>query len=1200
MKSKLLLITIIALALLFFPKINFGQAPTLGTTADFALFTTVGLVRNDAIYVYNTRITGNVGSNSGAVTGFGNVDGTMAYPSDPISMQAEVDLLAAETQLDAAVQTNVPPGISLGAPGAGQTLFAGVHEMTNPVLTLAGNLNLDAQNDPTKVFIFKMHGAVVSTSFAKVKLINGALACNVFWITDGAVDLADNTSMKGTILARGAIHLAIHDTLEGRALAKNGEITVTDGVFRTPIGCNSPILTGPVRPNLATLECFTIFSSNGALTNGSPAAISIGDVGNNGIGAITGWNASMVTGTLHDVFPDIATATAATDLSNVYNYINALPIDIELLAPMFLGYDLVLTPHVYHMTGSALITDTIILNGLGDANAVFVIKITAGDLATYAGAAVKLINGTQSQNVFWLVSGGSGVVELTDNVTFRGNIIVPNGAINMRYTGVVLDGRALTMVGAISTQGLNAIMPPGCGSSPIVVTDPINDTVCVGDTAMFSVTATGTNLTYQWMNGNTPLINSSHISGADSATLYIYSAGVSDTSSFYNVIVNGSLMPSDTSINVSLTVNTPVNITSQPVSTQTVCAGDSAMFTVVATGTGLSYQWRKGSVDLTNGLNISGADSSTLTIHNISTSDTAYNYNVVVIGTCTNDTSINVSLQVNTNPIITAEPQNKTACTGDSVSFIVTATGTGLSYQWRKGNVTIVGATDSIFTLNPVTLTDTAINYNVIVTGTCSLKDTSVNAALIVNTAPNITTQPSNQTSCEGSIASFSVIGTGAGLTYQWRKGNATIIGATSATFSINPVSITDTASNYNVIVMGTCATNDTSINVSLTVNMLPNITTQPSNDTICVGDSASFSVIATGTGITYQWRKGSSNILGATSSTFTINPANVSDTASNYNVIVMGTCLPNDTSINVALMVNQIPVAIATSNSPVCIDSTITLMAQTVVGATYTWTGPNAYTSAIQNPMILSSTLLEAGTYSLTVIQNGCSSITVFDTVVVNNCGGADLSVVKTVNELHPFVGHTVVFTIVATNNGNLNASGVTTTDILQSGYTYVSSTTTAGTYNASTGLWTIGTLNNGASETLTITATVNSNGSYANTASITGNEIDTNLVNNTSTVTTVPTDFFIPEGFSPNGDGINDVFVIRGIEYYPTNTFTIFNRWGNKVFEANHYLNTWNGTSTEGIRVGGTQLPVGTYFYTLDLGNGTPIFKGTIYLNN
>jgi len=92
---------------------------------------------------------------------------------------------------------------------------------------------------------------------------------------------------------------------------------------------------------------------------------------------------------------------------------------------------------------------------------------------------------------------------------------------------------------------------------------------------------------------------------------------------------------------------------------------------------------------------------------------------------------------------------------------------------------------------------------------------------------------------------------------------------------------------------------------------------------------------------------------------------------------------------------------------------------------------------------------------------------------------------------------------------------------------------------------------------------------------------------------------DFFIPEGFSPNGDGINDLFVIRGILNYPKNTFVIFNRWGNKVFEASPYQNSWDGRSMFGLRVGGDELPVGTYFYVLDLKNGSSIFKGTIYLN-
>lgn len=94
-------------------------------------------------------------------------------------------------------------------------------------------------------------------------------------------------------------------------------------------------------------------------------------------------------------------------------------------------------------------------------------------------------------------------------------------------------------------------------------------------------------------------------------------------------------------------------------------------------------------------------------------------------------------------------------------------------------------------------------------------------------------------------------------------------------------------------------------------------------------------------------------------------------------------------------------------------------------------------------------------------------------------------------------------------------------------------------------------------------------------------------------------PLDFFIPEGFSPNGDGINDPFVIRGILRYPTNNFVIFNRWGNKVFEKSNYQNTWDGRSTIGLSFGGDELPVGTYFYILDLGDGFDVFKGTIYLN-
>jgi gliding motility-associated-like protein len=96
--------------------------------------------------------------------------------------------------------------------------------------------------------------------------------------------------------------------------------------------------------------------------------------------------------------------------------------------------------------------------------------------------------------------------------------------------------------------------------------------------------------------------------------------------------------------------------------------------------------------------------------------------------------------------------------------------------------------------------------------------------------------------------------------------------------------------------------------------------------------------------------------------------------------------------------------------------------------------------------------------------------------------------------------------------------------------------------------------------------------------------------------------TTLFIPQGFSPNGDGVNDVFIIRGIEAYPDNTLTILNRWGNVVYKVEGYNNldkAWNGRSGEGIKYGGDDLPEATYFYILEPGKSLKPYKGYIYLN-
>jgi gliding motility-associated-like protein len=90
---------------------------------------------------------------------------------------------------------------------------------------------------------------------------------------------------------------------------------------------------------------------------------------------------------------------------------------------------------------------------------------------------------------------------------------------------------------------------------------------------------------------------------------------------------------------------------------------------------------------------------------------------------------------------------------------------------------------------------------------------------------------------------------------------------------------------------------------------------------------------------------------------------------------------------------------------------------------------------------------------------------------------------------------------------------------------------------------------------------------------------------------------DIFIPEGFSPNGDGINDKFVIKGAERYQIK-FQVYNRWGNLVFEGNRYLNDWEGTANTGIIIG-EGLPDGTYYYIVDLQNGTKPRVGFLTLN-
>ena len=442
---KKLLFVVASVAIMVLPsKIN-AQAPVLGTSSNFALFSSNGAVTNTGMSI----ITGDVGTNNGAATNFGNVNGVM-HDADGTTAIAAADLIIAYNQLNAAIPNYFPAALL----GNGQTLTAGTYSI-GQTASLNNTLTLDGGGNPNSVFIFQIGGAFSSGANAQVLLTNGATACNVFWKIEGLVDLATNTKMKGTIVANNAaIILSTGVSLEGRALSTTGAVTVAGVTIAKPLGCGTPVLTGPAAPALNSVACYTIFSGNGAVTNAGITFVT-GDVGTN-VGLTTGFQTENVTGTIH-ANPDVSTAICAVDLNNVYTYLNTLPVDIELLYPAAFGNDLVLTPHTYLMDAATVLNGTIYLNAQGNADAVFVIKIN-GALSTSTYAKVILQNGAQAKNVFWKVDGA---ISLNDYADFKGTVIGNNGAVIIN-TGVTIEGRVLSTSGGISTFGITATMTPGC------------------------------------------------------------------------------------------------------------------------------------------------------------------------------------------------------------------------------------------------------------------------------------------------------------------------------------------------------------------------------------------------------------------------------------------------------------------------------------------------------------------------------------------------------------------------------------------------------------------------------------------------------------------------------------------------------------------------------------------------------------------
>jgi hypothetical protein len=213
------------LATLVFAGLTFGASPaaaqvSLGTAETFGVLAGSAVTNTGA-----SVITGDVGVSPGtAVSGFPPgmvVPPSTIHSADAVAAQAQVDLTDAYNAIVAMPTLVDLTGTDLG----GLTLVPGVYGFTSSA-QLTGTLTLDAQGDPNALFIFKIGSSLTTATGSSVVVINGGSDCGVFWQVGSSATLGTTTVFAGNILALTSITLNTGATMSGRALARNGAVTL--------------------------------------------------------------------------------------------------------------------------------------------------------------------------------------------------------------------------------------------------------------------------------------------------------------------------------------------------------------------------------------------------------------------------------------------------------------------------------------------------------------------------------------------------------------------------------------------------------------------------------------------------------------------------------------------------------------------------------------------------------------------------------------------------------------------------------------------------------------------------------------------------------------------------------------------------------------------------------------------------------------
>lgn len=448
-------------------------------------------------------------------------------------------------------------------------------------------------------------------------------------------------------------------------------------------------------------------------------------------------------------------------------------------------------------------------------------------------------------------------------------------------------------------------------------------TICNGETATVTATPTVAGGTYLW---------SSPASVAGQTGQSVQDTPSASTYYVVTYTLNG-CSTTDSSL---VTVNPVPGVT---VADQTICEGTSATVTANIFPNGGTFLWTAPAAV---------AGQTTQSVTDTPASTTTYSVRYTLSG-C--EATASGTVTVSPTPVISLSPANATICEGESVTLSVQSTAPGGSYNWTPAGL----GNNSSVTVSPTTTTTYTVEH--VISGCTSNQESST---ITVN--PGVTANATNDgPACEGVDVQLST-NAEPGAIYSWTGPN----GFTSA--QQNPL-LTNTNAGMTGTYFLTVTRNGCEANSSTLVEVAsaPNISISPASPTICAGQEVTLTVNSTVTGGTFNWTP--AGLPNASS--VTVSPNNTTT----YSVTqVLNGCSSNNA--NATVTVNPSPTAVPSNNSPVCEGDNVTLTANTVAGATYSWTGPGGYTSTQQNPTIFGVDPQDAGNYVLTVTAAGCPSI--------------------------------------------------------------------------------------------------------------------------------------------------------------------------------------------------------------------------------